>query len=133
MGRDEGMLRIPAEAHRFGPVLIRIEHDPEAAAVRVAVPMTPPAGAGPDFLLWCLAVSAQYFHVKVGLDDEGMLLFHADIDADEDAGLAWLTDAVVERAETILELLDEDLVPFLLGRSLGTAQQRARWQGPFSP
>ncbi len=132
VGRDGGTLRIPTEAPRFGPVQIRVEHDSEAASIRVFVPLTPPSGAGPDFLLWCLAVSAQYFHVKVGLDDEGMLIFHADIEAGEEAGPEWLADTVVERAETILELLDDDLVPFLLGRSLGTAQQRARWQGPFT-
>lgn len=111
---------------RFGEVALQVEHDEEAESLRVMVPIPPPAGAGQDFLLWALSTNIQYWDVKIGLDEGGQLVIHADVDA---AGqeIGDLAGLLVDRTETILELLDEDLVEWLLEHQLGTPQQRERW------
>lgn len=63
----------------------------------------------------------------VGLDSRGRLLAHADLDADEGVDAERLAEAVVERAEAVVDVLDEDLVEWLLERELGTPDQRERW------
>lgn len=114
---------------RFGEVTLQIEHDDEAGSLRVMVCLPPPAGAGPDFLLWALSMNTQYWDVKIGLDDGGQLVVHADLEADgqELAELTDLASLVIDRGETIVELLDSDLVDWLLEHHLGTPTQRDRW------
>ena len=112
---------------RYGEVVLEVDHDPEAESIRVGVAIPPPAGSGPDFLLFCLALNAQYWDVKTGLDEEGRLLVHADLDADAEGDLDALATEVVDRIDTVLELLDDDLTEWLLDAGLGTPAQRERW------
>jgi hypothetical protein len=112
---------------RFGEITLCVDHDAEEEMVRVSVAVAPPAGAGRSFLVWCLALNARYWDVKVGLDSRGRLLAHADLDADEGVDAERLAEAVVERAEAVVDVLDEDLVEWLLERELGTPDQRERW------
>jgi hypothetical protein len=123
---EEG-LRAVADA-RYGEVVIRVDHDEEAAAIRVQVSLPPPAGAGPDFLVWCLATNTQYWDVKFGLDEDGMLAVHADLEAEDAQPSERLAQDVIDRVESILQLLDEDLSEYLLAHGLGTPAQRARWE-----
>lgn len=111
---------------RFGEMTLLIEHDDEAESIRVMVCLPPPAGAGPDFLLWALAINTQYWDVKIGLDDNGQLVVHADLEA-EGEEMGDLASLVLDRSETIVELLDADLVEWLLEHDLGTPIQRDRW------
>lgn len=111
---------------RYGEVTLQIEHDEEAESLRVMVCIPPPAGAGHDFLLWALSTNTQYWDVKIGLDEEGRLVVHADLDS-EGEEIADLAALVADRMETILELIDDDLVEWLLEHDLGTPQQRERW------
>jgi hypothetical protein len=120
-------LRAMADA-RFGEVIIRVDHDEEAEAIRVQVSLPPPAGAGREFLVWCLATNPQYWDVKFGLDEDGMLAVHADLEANGSQADEALANEVVDRVESILQLLDEDLPDYLLTNGLGTPAQRARWQ-----
>jgi hypothetical protein len=125
-------LRAVADA-RWGEVTIRVdvdeeEHDDDTAAVRVSVRVAPPAGAGQEFLVWCLATNTQFWGVKLGLDDDGMLSAHADLEAEGGQADELLATDVVDRVETILQLLDEDLVEYCLAHGLGTPTQRARWE-----
>ena len=126
-------LRAVADA-RFGEVTIRIDHeeDEEAdegtASLRVQVSVPPPAGAGPEFLLWCLATNTQYWGVKVGLDEDGMLAVHADLEAEGGRADELLAADVLDRVESVLQLLDEDLTEYCLAHGLGTPAQRGRWQ-----
>lgn len=113
---------------RFGELNVLIEYDEEAGSIRVSCPLPPPAGAGLEFLLWCLHTNTQYWDVKFGLDDEGHLLVHADLDADEDSDMGDVAGNVADRAETLTELIDEDLVEWMLGHGFGTPAQRERWQ-----
>ncbi|MGF1466560.1 MAG: hypothetical protein ACFCGT_10530 [Sandaracinaceae bacterium] len=120
-------LRAEADT-RYGEVTVRVDHDEEAAALRVQVELPVPAGSGPEFLIWCLSTNVQYWDVKVGLDDTGLLAVHADLEVDVEEADAALATAVVDRVESILQLLDEDLVDYLLASGLGTPGQRQRWQ-----
>lgn len=125
-------LRAVADA-RWGEVTVRVdvdeeEQDEDGAGVRVSVRIPPPAGAGEEFLVWCLATNTQFWGVKLGLDDDGMLSVHADLDAGEGRPDELLAADVVDRVETILQLLDEDLAEYCLAHGLGTPSQRARWE-----
>lgn len=113
---------------RFGEIAIKIEHEEESASMRVSVALPPPMGAGQDFLLWCLWTNTQYWDVKIGIDDDGKLLVHADLDAEADSEPAELAADVIDRAETIVELIDDDLVEWLIDRGLGTPAQQDRWR-----
>ena len=113
---------------RFGEVTVAVDHDPDAEMLRVSAAVPPPAGTGRSFLLWCLALNARYWDVKVGLDDRGLLLVHSDFDIDPDGGIETLAAAVVERADTVVDLIDDDLVDWLLENGLGTPNQRKRWE-----
>lgn len=119
-------LRAPAET-RYGDLVIAVDHDLEAASLRIGVAIPPPAGAGADFLVWCLGTNTQYWDVKIGLDDDGFLLIHSDVDADDSSDLGVLAVMVVDRVETILDLLDDDLVDWIYGSGLGSPAQRERW------
>lgn len=123
---DDG-LRAVADA-RFAEIEIRIDHDEEAEAIRVQTSIAPPAGAGPEFLVWCLATNTQYWDVKFGLDENGMLAIHADLEAEGTQANEELANDVIDRVESILQLLDEDLAEYLLEVGLGTPAQRARWE-----
>lgn len=114
---------------RFAETVIRIDHDEAAEAIRIQALIAPPAGAGTEFLVWCLATNTQYWDVKIGLDEDGMLSVHADLEAE--AGTQAnedLANDLVDRVESILQLLDEDLAEYLLDAGLGTPAQRARWE-----
>lgn len=119
-------LRATVDAH-YGSLVLRLDWDAEAESIRVATHIPPPAGAGPELLVWCLATNAQYWDVKIGLDDDGHLVVHADVDSDPEGDLEALAERLADRADTIRELLDDDLAPYLLDRGLGTPAQRARW------
>lgn len=113
---------------RWGELTIQIDHDEEAGAVRVGVALPTPAGAGSEFLVWCLSLNAQYFDVKVGLDEDGNLLIHGDLDADDDVDVGDLATDVVDTAESILDVIDDDLVEWCLSHGFGTPAQRTRWE-----
>lgn len=117
---------------RYGIVSLQIDHDPEAEALRVSVRLPPPPASGPDFLVWCLALNAQYWDAKIALDDSGYLLVHADVDATPDADVASLQVALIDRVDTIAELIDDDLCDYLLEHRLGTPEQLARWRSELS-
>src|SRR5688500_2223206 len=112
---------------RYGLVPFQIDHDAEAEALRVSVRLPPPAGGGPDFLVWCLALNGQYWDAQLGLDEDGLLLVHADMDAAPDGDVDVLRANITDRIDTIAELIDDDLCGYLLERSLGTPQQLDRW------
>ncbi len=120
-------LRSVADA-RYGEVTLRIDHDEEAEAIRVQVSLPPPAGAGVEFLVFCLATNTQYWDVKFGLDEDGMLSVHADLEASGTEADPVLANDVIDRVDSILQLLDEDLSEHLLASGLGTPAQRARWE-----
>jgi hypothetical protein len=113
---------------RFGEVTIQIDHEEEAGEIRVGIAIPPPAGAGRNFLIWCLSENVLYWDVKIGLDEDGELLLHADLDVTPESDLDALSRDVVDRVESILDLLDDDLVGWLLEHDLGTPAQRERWQ-----
>lgn len=126
---EDGTEAIEATADaRYGELTLTVEHDDDAASIRVSTVVPPPAGAGPDFLLHCLTLNTQYWDVKIGIDDEGELVVHADLDAEEGDDIEALAELIVDRAETIVELLDDDLCGWLLERRLGTPAQVERWR-----
>jgi len=112
---------------RYGEVVLRVEHDEEAESLRVGVAVPPPAGAGVSFLIFCLSLDARYWDVKVGLDDAGFLLLHSDLAAPESEDSADLASLLVERSDAVIDLLDDDLVGFMLEHELGTPSQTLRW------
>lgn len=114
---------------RYGVLPFQIDHDPGAEALRVSVRLPPPAGGGHDFLIWCLALNAQYWDAKLALDEAGFLLVHADVDATPDSDVEVLRGALCDRIDTIAELIDEDLCGYLLDHDLGTPAQVERWRG----
>lgn len=125
-------LRAVADA-RWGEVTVCVDRDedeqePDTIAIRVHVDVPPPAGAGQEFLLWCLATNTQYWGVKLGLDEKGMLCVHADLDATGPNAEEVLAADVLDRVESILQLVDEDLSDYCLVHGLGTPAQRARWE-----
>lgn len=113
---------------RFGEVTVAVEHDPDAEMLRVCAAVPPPVGTGRSFLVWCLAMNARYWDVKLGLDDSGLLLVHSDFDIEEELGMDAIAAAVVEKADTVIDLIDDDLVDWLLEHGLGTPNQRERWE-----
>lgn len=113
---------------RYGLLAFQIDHDPDAEALRVSARLPPPAGAGPEFLIWCLALNAQYWDAKLALDEGGFLLVHADVDASPDSDVEQLRSALIDRIDTIAELIDDDLCEYLLERNLGTPEQVKRWR-----
>ena len=117
---------------RYGLVPLQIDHDPEAEALRVSVRLPPPPASGADFLVWCLALNAQYWDAKLALDESGYLLVHADVDATPDTEVALLQVALIDRVDTIAELIDDDLCDYLLEHRLGTPEQLARWRSELS-
>ena len=118
---------------RWGEVTIQVDPDEDekdegTVAVRVQVLVPPPAGAGPEFLLWALATNVGYWGVKIGLDEDGMLSVHADVEAEPSTSLPLVAAEIVDRSESILQLIDEDLTDYCLAHGLGSPVQRARWE-----
>lgn len=110
---------------RYGETPLRIELEPEADSLRVFMRFAPPAGAGPDFLLFCLALNTQYWDVKVGLEEDGVFVVHSDLDLDDD--VEDMAQKIVDRLESMYDLFDGDLVTWLERNKLGTPAQVERW------
>ncbi len=113
---------------RYGRLGLCFDFDPTAASIRMYVAVPPPAGGGPEFLLWCLSTNTLYWDVKIGLDPHGMLLVHSDVDLDQ-ADLTTTARVLLERVTAMRELLDDDLVDYLLRHRLATPAQEERWLG----
>lgn len=113
---------------RYGEVVLRLEHDADSQALRAQVAVPPPAGAGHELLVWCLSMNTQYWDVKIGLDEQGMLLLHADLEVRGSEADDVLASDVADRVDSILQLLDEDLTDYLLEHGHGTPAQRTRWK-----
>jgi hypothetical protein len=71
-------------------------------------------------------MNTLYWDVKIGLDAQGMLLVHADVDLDQ-ADLVSAARVLAERAVAMRELLDDDLVEYLLQHKFTTPAQEERW------
>ncbi|MEM7448382.1 MAG: hypothetical protein AAF355_09085 [Myxococcota bacterium] len=113
---------------RFSEVMVVIDHDEEVGSIRVSVAVPPPAGAGRSFLVFCLSLNTLYWDVKLGLDEDGALVVHSDFDAPCEANLDILSATVLDRIESILDVLNDDVVGWLLEHNLGTPRQRSRWE-----
>ena len=111
---------------RYARLALWFDFDPTAESIRMYVAVPPPAGAGPEFLVWCLSTNTLYWDVKIGLDAHGMLLVHSDVDLDQ-ADLTSTAQVLLERVAAIRELLDDDLVSYLVKHKLGTSAQLERW------
>jgi hypothetical protein len=107
---------------RYGLLSFQIDHDEEVEALRVSVRLPPPAGAGPEFLIWCLSLNAESWRAKLALDDSGFLLVHADLTAAPECDVELLRDELTE-------LIDDSLCSYLLDRRFGTPAQLERWAG----
>ncbi|MET0287474.1 MAG: hypothetical protein ABW352_23510 [Polyangiales bacterium] len=114
---------------RYGMLGFQIDHDEEAEVVRVAVRVPPPVGAGPEFLIWALALNAESWTAKLGLDDSGFLLVHVDMPAPAEAEVELLRDDITESIDEIAQLIDDHLCSYLSERNLGTPAQLERWSG----
>jgi hypothetical protein len=117
---------------RYGLLSFQIDHDDDAEVLRVGVRLPPPVGAGPEFLIWCLALNAQSWDAKVGLEESGFLLVHVDLPASAslvEADVELLREDIIESIDDIAELIDDSLCTYLLERKLGTPTQIERWSG----
>ncbi|MFT5358505.1 MAG: hypothetical protein ACI9KE_005744 [Polyangiales bacterium] len=128
----DGLARLPEGLRavvdaRYDEVTVCIDHDPVAEMIRVSVAVAAPAGSGRSFLVWCLATNAMYWDVKLGLDGAGRLLVHSDLDAHRGLDIDELCASVLERADTVVDLLDDDFVEWMLEHRLGTPTQHQRW------
>lgn len=113
---------------RYGLLAFQIDHEEESERLRVAVRLPPPIGAGPEFTTWCLAHNAHSYRAKLGLDDAGFLLVHADLPAPASVDVDLLRDDITECIDSIAELIDDSLCGYLLERRLGTPAQLERWE-----
>jgi hypothetical protein len=52
---------------------------------------------------------------------------HADVDATPQSEIDPLRGALIDRIDTIAELIDDDVTSYLLERRLGSPEQLARW------
>ncbi len=111
---------------RFGKVDFRFDFDSDARSLRTYVVLATPVGAGVEFLRWCLSMNTLYWDVKIGLDGEGRLLVLSDVDLDH-SDLAVTSRVAIGRVSAICELIDDDLVEYLLAHRLATPAQIARW------
>ena len=112
---------------RYGRVVLRFDFDPGAESIRMYTLVPPPVGAGHEFLIWCLSINTLYWDVKIGLDAQGMLLVHSDVDLDQ-ADLTSTTRVLIERVVAMRELLDDDFVEYVLQQGLATPAQSQRWR-----
>jgi hypothetical protein len=111
---------------RYAKVVIRFDFDAGTESIRISTAVPPPAGAGQEFLLWCLTTNTLYWDVKIGLDAQGMLLVHSDVDLDQ-ADLTSTARVLIERVLAMRELLDDDLVTYIQRHRLATPAQEDRW------
>jgi hypothetical protein len=118
-------LRAPIET-RYAPLEVRLDYEREARALRIYVALPTPVGAGMEFLRWCLSMNTLYWDVKAGLDAEGRLLVLSDVDLDQ-ADMAATARVVLGRVSAICELIEDDLVEYLVSHRLATPAQLARW------
>ncbi|HEX7477666.1 MAG TPA: hypothetical protein VF331_07655 [Polyangiales bacterium] len=116
---------------RYARLGLWFDFDPTAESIRMYVTLPPPAGAGPEFLVWCLSTNTLYWDVKIGLDPHGMLLVHSDVDLDQ-ADLTSTAQVLLERVGAMRELLDDELVAYLVDHKLGTPAQLERWTTPVT-
>jgi hypothetical protein len=122
---EPSSLRAPIET-RYAPLEVRFEYEPAARALRIYVALPTPVGAGMEFLRWCLSMNTLYWDVKTGLDAEGRLLVLSDVDLDQGDVPATARTAL-GRVSAICELIEDDLVEYLVSHRLATAAQLARW------
>ena len=118
---------------RYGEITIRVDPDEEeqdenTVALRVHALIPTPVGAGSEFLVWCLTTNVEYWGVKIGIDEDGMMSVHADLEVVGAVSIHALAAEIIDRSESVQQLLDEDLVEYCLAHGLGTPQQRARWK-----
>jgi hypothetical protein len=121
---EPSCMRAPIET-RYAALEVRLDYESEARALRIYVALPTPVGAGMEFLRWCLSMNTLYWDVKVGLDAEGRLLVLSDVDLDGD--LAASSRTVLGRVSAICELIEDDLVEYLVSHRLATPAQLARW------
>jgi Putative bacterial sensory transduction regulator len=114
---------------RYGLLSFQIDHAEDAEVLRVAVRLPPPVGAGPEFLIWLLALNAESWTAKLGLDESGFLLVHVDLPVPAEPEVELLRDDVTESIDEIAQIIDEHLCNYLFERSLGTPAQLERWSG----
>ena len=114
------------QERRYGRLMLRFDFDPAAESLRMYTAVPPPPGAGPEFLVWCLSTNTLYWDVKIGLDAHGMLLVHSDVDLDH-ADLNSTARVLLDRVKAMHELLDDDLVEYLLKSKLATPAQVERF------
>jgi len=117
---------------RYGRLNLTFDHDQEAESIRIFICVPPPAGAGPEFLTWCLATNVLYWDVKLGLDGPGMLVVHADVDL-EQADLVRTAEVLLGRVDAMSELIDGDLVAYIDKHGLATPAQADRWAAWVDP
>jgi hypothetical protein len=115
-----------SEDRRYGRLVVRFDFDPAADSLRMYTAVPPPPGAGPEFLVWCLSTNTLYWDVKIGLDAHGMLLIHSDVDLDQ-ADLTSTARVLLDRVRAMYELIDDDLVEYLLKSKLATPAQAERF------
>lgn len=118
---------------RYGDITLRIDPDEEeqdenTLALRVQVLLPTPVGAGNAFLVWCLTTNVEYWGVKIGIDETGMIAVHADLEVVGAVAIQSLAAEIVDRSDSVIQLLDEDLVEYCLSHGLGTPQQQERWR-----
>lgn len=114
---------------RYGLLGFQIDHDEDVEVLRVAVRLPPPVGAGPEFLIWLLALNAESWTAKLGLDESGFLLVHVDLPVPAEPEVELLRDDVTESIDEIAQIIDEHLCNYLSERNLGTPAQLERWSG----
>jgi hypothetical protein len=122
---EPSSLRAPIET-RYSPLEVRFEYEPAARALRIYVALPTPVGAGMEFLRWCLSMNTLYWDVKTGLDTEGRLLVLSDVDLDQ-GDLPATARTALGRVSAICELIEDDLVEYLVSHRLATPAQLARW------
>ena len=122
---EPSCLRAPIET-RYAGLEVRFDYERESRALRIYIALPTPVGAGMEFLRWCLSMNTLYWDVKMGLDSEGRLLVLSDVDLDQ-ADLTASARIVLGRVSAICELIEDDLVEYLVSHRLATPAQLARW------
>ena len=122
---EPSCLRAPIET-RYAALEVRFDYEPQARALRIYVALPTPVGAGMELLRWCLSMNTLYWDVKTGLDSEGRLLVLSDVDLDA-GDLAATARTALGRVSAICELIEDDLVEYLISHRLATPAQLARW------
>jgi len=114
---------------RYGMLAFHIDHEAEAERLRVSVRLPPPPAGGHEFLVFCLALNVESLTAKVGLDESGYLVVHADLPATTESEPELLRDEIIASIDDIADLIDDSLCSYLLEERLGTPAQLERWGG----